>query len=79
MTDPEPPETKHARNRNWRDWNVTKNRVIRISDGDWENYEAVCKADGVNRSEDIKAHVQHRIRAFRRKNPGVQLPADGDE
>lgn len=81
MTDPQPPETKHARNRNWRDWNVTKNRPIRISDGEWADYEVVCAADDTKRAEDIRAHVQQRIKSYRRKNPNAQLPSDaaGDD
>lgn len=60
---------------------MTKNRPIRISDGEWADYEVVCAADETNRAEDIRAHVQQRIKSFRRKNPGVQLPSDatGDE
>ncbi len=76
MTDPQPPETAHARNRNWREWNVTKNKAIRISEGEWADYEVVCQADGTDRTKDIRAHVQQRIKAYRRKNPGVQLPSD---
>lgn len=78
VTEPQPPETKHPRNRNWRDWNVTKNRPIRISDGEWADYEVVCAEDDVKRAEDIRAHVQRRIKAFRRRKPDVRLPSDGD-
>lgn len=76
VTDPEPTEPKHPRNRNWRSWNVTKNRPIRISEGEWADYEVVCAADGTDRAKDIRAHVQQRIRAYRRKNPGAALPSD---
>lgn len=76
MTDPQPPETKYARNRNWRDWNVTKNKAVRIKEGNWVDYEIVCAADGTDRTKDINAHIEQRIRAYRRKNPGVQLPSD---
>jgi hypothetical protein len=78
VTDPRPTEPKLARNRNWRNWAVTKNRPIRISDGEWADYEVVCAADDIKRAEDIRAHVQRRIKAFRRKNPGVRLPSDGE-
>ncbi len=76
VTDPEPTEPKHVRNRNWRSWNVTKNRPIRISEGEWADYEVVCAADNTDRAKDIRAHVQQRIRLFRRRNPGVVLPSD---
>lgn len=76
VTDPEPPETKYARNQNWRDWNVTKNRPIRISDGEWADYKAVCDAEKTDRAKDVRAFVQRRIRAYRRKHPDVALPSD---
>lgn len=57
---------------------MTKNRPIRISDGEWADYEAVCAADETTRAEDIRAHVQRRIRLYRRRNPGTRLPSDGD-
>lgn len=57
---------------------MTKNRPIRISDGEWADFEVVCDADDTDRAKDIRAHVQRRIKAFRRKNPGIQMPSDGD-
>lgn len=76
VTDPEPPETKHARNQNWRDWNVTKNKAVRISEGKWAEYDIVCQAEGTDRTKDINAHIDRRIRAFRRHHPEVQFPTD---
>jgi hypothetical protein len=78
VTDPEPTEPKHSRNRNWRSWNVTKNRPIRISEGEWADYEVVCAAENTDRAKDVRAHVQRRIRAYRRKNPDATLPSDND-
>jgi hypothetical protein len=57
---------------------VTKNRPIRISEGEWADYEVVCDSDGTDRAKDIRAHVQRRIRAYRRKNPDATLPSDTD-
>lgn len=72
-----PPEgPKYARNENWREWNVTSNRAIRISEGDWRDYKVVCDTDGTDRTKDINEHIRRRIKAFRRKNPDVQLPSD---
>jgi len=74
-----PPEgPKYARNENWREWNVTANRAIRISKGDWHDYEVVCAADGTDRTKDINEHIRRRIRAFRRKNPDVPMPSDSE-
>lgn len=55
---------------------MTKNRPIRISEGEWADYEVVCDAEGTDRAKDIRAHVQRRIRSYRRKNPDVALPSD---
>lgn len=79
VTDPHPADPRHTRNRNWRNWNVAKNRPIRITDGEWEDYAVVCSADGTDRAKDIREHVQRRIKAFRRKNPGVRMPSDETE
>jgi hypothetical protein len=72
-----PPEgPKYSRNENWRSWNVTKNRVIRISEEDWTNFGAICNEEGTDRTADLRAHIQQRIRLYRRKHPGVMLPGD---
>lgn len=57
---------------------MTKNKAIRISEGDWADYEVVCAADGTDRTKDINAHIKQRIRAYRRKHPGVAMPSDGN-
>jgi hypothetical protein len=57
---------------------VTKNRPIRISEGEWADYEVVCAAEETTRAEDIRAHVQKRIRSYRRKNPDTAMPSDVD-
>lgn len=79
MTDPASDQPKHSRNRNWRNWNVTKNRPIRIPEGEWVDYEVVCSAEGTDRAKDIRAHVQARISAFRRAHPEARMPSDEAE
>ena len=55
---------------------MTKNRVIRISEEDWVNFGAICDDEGTDRTADLRAHIQQRIKAYRRKHPGVALPGD---
>lgn len=72
----EPASPKLARNRNWREWTRVETRMVRISDADWADYAAVCAAEGTTRAADVRARIDSRIDAYRRKNPGVQLPSD---
>lgn len=71
--------TELARNGKWRRWLSQPNRQVRISEGEWADYEVVCAADGTDRAKDIRAHVQQRIRLFRRRNPDVAMPSDTPE
>lgn len=69
-------QPKHDRNRNWRDWTVTKNRPIRIADELWLPFEAVCKAKRTDRSKKVRELIEREIAEFREANPGVLLPGD---
>lgn len=55
---------------------MTKNRVIRVPEADWVNYGAICAAEESDRSEDLRAHIEKRIKTWRRQHPGVTLPGD---
>ncbi|MEU0808752.1 hypothetical protein [Streptomyces sp. NPDC005970] len=62
----------------------TTNRVVRIADEDWADYEQACKAKGLTRSADIRMHIKREIAAWRRKQRAdasheqvVQEIADG--
>lgn len=70
------PREKLPRNRNWRKWNSTKAKAIRISEGDWRDYKVVCDEDGTDRTKDINKHIRQRIKAYRRRNPDVEMPSD---
>lgn len=73
---PESDSALLARNRKWRRWLGMPTRMIRISDGEWADYKAVCDAEKTDRAKDVRAFVQRRIRAYRRKHPDVALPSD---
>jgi hypothetical protein len=62
--------------RDWRKWRSDRPRQIRINDADWADYELVCKAEGTDRSSDIRTHIERRIKAYRRRNPDAVLPSD---
>jgi hypothetical protein len=76
VTTTPPDGPKHPRNEKWRSWNVTKNKAIRINEGDWADYEVVCAADGTDRTKDINEHIRRRIKAYRRKHPNAEMPSD---
>ncbi|WP_146159625.1 hypothetical protein [Allonocardiopsis opalescens] len=46
----------------------TPNRVIRVDDDLWEDYGRACDDDGVIRSDDLRAHMRRKVRAWKRKN-----------
>lgn len=78
VTDSADDQPKHGRNRNWRSWTVTKNRPIRIADELWLPYEAVCKAEGTDRSKDLRAFIERRVSQYRETHPDAVLPGDDE-
>lgn len=66
--------------RDWRPWEASRKdtqRALRVGEPEWKDYEVICDHEGTNRNADINAFIRRRIKAFRRKNPGVPLPSDG--
>lgn len=49
----------------------TTNRVVRIDDNDWADYEKACAAKGLTRSADIRMHIKSEVAAWRRANRGA--------
>ena len=45
----------------------TPNRVIRVDDDLWRDYGAACEAESVTRSDDLRAHMLRRVRAWKRR------------
>lgn len=45
----------------------TPNRAIRIEDDLWRDYGEACEADGTTRSDDVRAHMIRKVRAWKRK------------
>lgn len=45
----------------------TPNRAIRIDDDLWRDYGAACEAEGTTRSDEIRAHMTRKVRAWKRK------------
>lgn len=45
----------------------TTNRVIRIEDDDWRDFELACKDKGLTRSADLRMHIKREVAAWRRK------------
>lgn len=45
----------------------TPNRVIRVENDLWRDYTAACEAEGVTRSDDLRAHMMRKVRTWKRK------------
>ena len=45
----------------------TPNRVIRVDDDLWRDYGAACETDGVTRSDDLRAYMLRRVKAWKRR------------
>lgn len=54
----------------------TKREAIRVEPELWREYGLACEAIGANRSADIRAHMQRRVRAWKRKgSPARAAPS----
>ena len=45
----------------------TPNRVIRVANDLWRDYGAVCETDGATRSDDLRAYMLRRVKAWKRR------------
>jgi hypothetical protein len=50
------------------------NRVFRSEDDLWEDYEKACAAEGVSRSDDLRAHLRRKVRAWKRRQAKAAAP-----
>ena len=46
----------------------TKREAIRVEPDLWREYGLACEAEHTNRSADLRAHMQRKIRAWKRKS-----------
>jgi len=44
----------------------TPNRAIRIDDELWRDYGDACEKEGTTRSEDLRAHMVRKVKAWRK-------------
>ena len=44
----------------------TKHRVFRAEDDLWRDYGDACAAEGVRRSDDLRAYLQRKVKAWKR-------------
>jgi hypothetical protein len=51
----------------------TPNRVFRAENDLWRDYGAACEAEGLTRSDDLRAHMLRKVRAWKRR----EKPAEG--
>lgn len=42
-----------------------KKRPIRFDDELWDDYGRACEAEGINRSEDLRAHAQRKVQEWK--------------
>lgn len=45
----------------------TPNRVIRVDEDLWRDYRAACEAEGVKRSDDLRAYMLRKVKAWKRR------------
>ncbi len=45
----------------------TANRVVRVEDTLWAEYEQACADEGVTRSDDLRAHMRRKVAAWKRR------------
>lgn len=43
------------------------NRVVRVDDDDWADYELACKDKGLSRAADLRMHIKREVAAHRRR------------
>ena len=46
----------------------TKREAIRVEPELWSEYGHACEADDTNRSADLRAHMERKVRAWKRKS-----------
>lgn len=45
----------------------TPNRVLRVDEELWRDYGEVCVSEGVSKSDDLRAHMQRKVRSYKRR------------
>ena len=45
----------------------TPNRVIRVDEELWRDYAAACEAEGTTKSDDLRAHMLRKVKAWKRR------------
>lgn len=55
----------------------TKNRVLRVEDQLWSDYSAACAAEGTTKSDDLRAHMLRKVKAWKRRQASGEDRADG--
>lgn len=45
----------------------TPGRMVRIEDGMWAAYGALCEEEGTSRADDIRRHVHSRVAKWRKE------------
>ena len=43
------------------------NRVVRVSDEDWNAYQAACEEKGISRSDDLRMYIKREVAGWRRR------------
>jgi len=47
------------------------NRVVRVSDEDWNAYQSACDEKGISRSDDLRMHIKREVNAWRKRQRDV--------
>jgi hypothetical protein len=55
------------------------NRVVRVSDDDWNAYQEACDDKGISRSDDLRMYIKKEIAALRRRQRDAQATKNTSE
>ena len=52
----------------------TSRQAIRIDPELWAEYEQACAEEGTTRAADVRAHIEKKVRAWRRRRAKAEQP-----
>ncbi len=47
------------------------NRVVRVSNEDWDAYQSACDAKGISRSDDLRMYIKREVAKWRKEQRDI--------
>ena len=54
----------------------TPNRNLRVAENLWRDYSAACEEQGTTNSDDLRAHMLRKVKAWRKRNAQAEGGTD---